>query len=379
VPQLDFVSQVEVVRTPRVVQLEGMFDVPPTQRSENRWSIHLPIDDDDDWRIGLIVGPSGSGKTTLARQAFGDNVCNGYDWPTDRSIVDGFPERLGIKEITALLSSVGFSSPPSWLRPFRCLSNGEQFRVTLARALADDRPVVVMDEFTSVVDRTVAQIGSAAVARAVRRTAGRRFVAVTCHYDVEEWLCPDWVVEMPGGEFARRSLRRPPITLTIRRVHRDAWRLFRRHHYLDTTLNVASYCFAAWFDDRPVTFAAVLHYPHPSRPGYRGHRTVCLPDYQGVGIGNAMSEFVASLFVATGKPYRSVTGNPAMIRHRCRSSLWKMIRKPSLNNGMMKNSPLPNIKKFSETGATNRYTASFEYVGPSRPDDARRFGLPVRE
>jgi hypothetical protein len=98
-----------------------------------------------------------------------------------------------------------------------------------------------------------------------------------------------------------------------------------------------------------------------------------------VGIGNAMSEFVASLFVATGKPYRSVTGNPAMIRHRCRSSLWKMIRKPSLNNGMMKNSPLPNIKKFSETGATNRYTASFEYVGPSRPDDARRFGLPVRE
>jgi hypothetical protein len=93
----------------------------------------------------------------------------------------------------------------------------------VARALCDPAPLVVIDEFTSVVDRTVAQIGSAAVAKAVRRTPGKQVVCVTCHYDVEEWLCPDWVVEMPTGNFARRSLQRPPIELEVARVHSSAW------------------------------------------------------------------------------------------------------------------------------------------------------------
>jgi hypothetical protein len=54
---------------------------------------------------------------------------------------------------------------------------------------------------------------------ATRRVSGKRVVCVTCHDDVEAWLCPDWVVEMPAGTFARKSLRRPPITLEVGRVH----------------------------------------------------------------------------------------------------------------------------------------------------------------
>lgn len=48
------------------------------------------------------------------------------------------PPLLGdrpIKEITGLFTAVGFSSPPSWARPYRVLSNGEQFRCDLAPAL----------------------------------------------------------------------------------------------------------------------------------------------------------------------------------------------------------------------------------------------------
>lgn len=66
---------------------------------------------------------------------------------------------MGIKDIVGLLSSVGFSSPPSWVRPFRVLSTGEQFRVTMARTLAEMPDLAVVDEFTSVVDRTVARPG----------------------------------------------------------------------------------------------------------------------------------------------------------------------------------------------------------------------------
>jgi hypothetical protein len=142
-------------------------------------------------------GPSGSGKSSVAGDLFGEAVVGAYGWPSDRSVVDGFPAGMGVKEITALLSSVRFSSPPAWLRPFGCLSTSEQFRATLARALGDDRRLTVFDEFTSVVDRTVAQVGSAAVAKA-RPTAGSQ----------------DDRGDLP---LRRRGLARPGLVLEISR------------------------------------------------------------------------------------------------------------------------------------------------------------------
>src|SRR6516162_2006265 len=149
-----------IVRTARVVQVEGLFDIPPTEKSRQEWDVHLPLEEKP-WNIGLIVGPSGSGKSTVAHALFGNrlDVQNSLPpWPDHQSLLDGFPPSMPIKEVVALLSSVGFSSPPAWLKPFHVLSTGEQFRVTLARllALGGEREtasgnLVVMDEFTSVV------------------------------------------------------------------------------------------------------------------------------------------------------------------------------------------------------------------------------------
>jgi ABC-type ATPase with predicted acetyltransferase domain len=197
---------VAVQRTARVAQLEGIFDLPPSQRSEQTWSLDLPLEERD-WNVGLVVGPSGTGKSTMLRELWGDRIASGYEWPNDRAIVDGFPAELGTREVVELLSSVGFSSPPAWLRPYSVLSNGEQFRAHVARALAEaGTELVVLDEFTSVVDRTVAQIGSAAIAKAVRRR-GAQIVAATCHYDVEDWLQPDWVFQPHVNAFTWRSVQ----------------------------------------------------------------------------------------------------------------------------------------------------------------------------
>lgn len=211
-----------VIRTPRVLQLEGLFDLPPSKRSDVTQDAILPLDQQP-WQIGLIVGPSGCGKSTLARELFGDRLISGYEWPADQSIVDAFPVGMPIADITGLLCSVGFSSPPSWLRPYRCLSNGEQFRVTLARALADPEPLIAIDEFTSVVDRTVAQIASHAVAKAVRKSKIRKFVAVSCHDDIIDWLQPDWIYQPALSSFQWRLVQsRPPVELEIVRCHRQA-------------------------------------------------------------------------------------------------------------------------------------------------------------
>ena len=347
-----------VRRSPRVLQIEGLFDLEPTTTTNLSWNVTLPLEERP-WHIGLIVGPSGCGKSTIARNLFGDALARQAalpPWPTDATLLDAFPAALSIKEITGLLSSVGFSSPPAWLRPFHVLSTGEQFRVGLARLLAEPGEPIVVDEYTSVVDRTVAQIGSAAVARAVR-ARGRRFVAVTCHEDVEQWLQPDWVFRPATESFDWRLLRRRPnIDLEIRRIGSSAWALFRRHHYLNHSLSPSAICFGAWWRGQLVAFSAWIS---AMRPGVRReHRTVTLPDYQGVGIGHALSGFCASLWKGLGLRATSTTTHPAFVAARQRSADWRMTRAPSLARGHDRR--LPKLRH-----ATTRLTAGFEYVGPA--------------
>ena len=368
-PRAHLVKSVDVQRTARVMQCEGIFDIPPVERSENTWEVNFELP--AEWNVGAIVGPSGSGKSTVAREFWQEHLVSEWAWDAGKSILDSFPKAMGIKDITGLLSSVGFSSPPSWLRPFHALSNGEQFRVNMARTLAEKPTLAVVDEFTSVVDRTVAQIGSAAIQKTVRRRK-QQFIAVSCHYDILDWLEPDWVYQPHTSELlVGRSLhQRPPITLEIRRVHYSAWELFRKHHYLDSGLNKSAACFVAFWQGIPVAFTAWLHFLHAKKRNCkRETRTVTLPDYQGVGIGNALSDYIASMWRGLGFSAISTTSSPSMINARNRSGNWKMTYAPQRHSAGGKY----KADAIGRTFATKRLTASFEYVGAPLPkDEARR-------
>jgi energy-coupling factor transporter ATP-binding protein EcfA2/GNAT superfamily N-acetyltransferase len=356
-----------LVESPRATQVRGMFDLAAQRSTRLQWQVTLPFDERP-WHIGLIAGPSGCGKSTIARHFWPNHIHREFTWPAGASILDGFPADLSIKDVTALLSAVGFSSPPAWLRPFGVLSTGQQFRVTLARLLAEAPELAVMDEYTSVVDRTVAQIGSAALAKVVRQR-GQRFVAVTCHEDVEAWLQPDWVYRPAENVLAWRCLqRRPPITLAIVRCRTSAWRLFAPHHYLSHHLHPGAVCFLASWRDRPVAFSAWLPFLGAGPPARREHRTVTLPDFQGVGIGNALSGTIAALWKALGYRALSTTTHPALMRARQKSPHWRMHRAPSLAAG-----PDGGLKKLRH--ATTRLTAGFEYVGPGLPGRLARLLL----
>lgn len=244
-PTVHIVREHTIKPSFRVDQVRGMFDYQAaTVRHE--WRSALTIDEKP-WQIGLIVGPSGSGKTTLAKEAFPDlRLHDRYDWPAHASFLDGFLDHLDTKEIVASLNAVGFSSPPSWLKPFSLLSNGQKFRAELARCLLETERGVIFDEFTSVVDRDVARIGCAAVEKAIRRKKGPPFVAVSCHYDIIDWLQPDWVFDVGAQRFEwRERRRRPEIRIAIHRATAEAWRLFREHHYLDHSIHKAAECYVA--------------------------------------------------------------------------------------------------------------------------------------
>ena len=187
-PTFDIVKQVKPKKTFRVASVIGKFDL----QSESIVEHFIGnIDVPKDWQIGLIVGKSGTGKTTIAKQLFPDSYVINYKYEAE-TILDDMPKSCSVEQITSAFNSVGFSSPPSWLKPYSVLSNGEKMRVDLARAILEDAEMFVFDEFTSVVDRNVAQIGSFAMQKAIRKTS-KRFIAVTCHFDVQDCLLPDWV------------------------------------------------------------------------------------------------------------------------------------------------------------------------------------------
>jgi len=340
-----------------VDQVRGMIDLDPQKIATETFDVEVP-DQDEDWSIGVIVGPSGSGKSTVARDIYGKNFVEGYRWDKKKSVVEQFG-KTSIKEISQALTAVGFSSPPSWIKPYHVLSGGERFRCDLARAMLANGSIVAFDEFTSVVDRTVAKIGSAAVAKSIRKgRVNKKFVAVGCHYDILDWLEPDWVLDMATGQLARGRLwQRPAIKLKIKPAHRSVWNLFRRHHYLDTNLMGSATSFVAYWEGEPVAFCSwVNRMACKSRKGdMRGHRTVVLPDFQGVGIGNKVSEACASIWPAIGGRAFSVTSHPGMIHYRNQSKNWKTIRCGMVN---------PPNKTLKGNNSIGRITATFRYIGP---------------
>ncbi|HEY3395220.1 MAG TPA: hypothetical protein VGK58_21140 [Lacipirellulaceae bacterium] len=372
----------------RVQQVAGMFGLPVAELATERFEVDVP-GAEESWQIGLIVGPSGSGKTTIACRAFGERLYAGAAWPSSRAVVDSFGS-LSIRQVLELFTAVGFSSPPSWLKPYGVLSGGERFRCDLARALAigltapgsaGGRPgkppaepgaIVVFDEFTSVVDRTVAKVCSAAIAKGIRRgSIPCRFVAVTCHYDVADWLEPDWVVDMARCELVRRTpgeaggcFRRPAIQLEIHRSDVAAWELFKRHHYLSGTLPRGARCYLTTWEGVPVNFCATV--PLVAKKNHRRFaRIVTLPDFQGIGIGMRAVSAIAELHRAEGHRVSVTSSHPALVRHCERSPLWRLV-------GIRKWDQPRRSALFSTYRATGRTVVSFEYRGERSEVGGRR-------
>lgn len=264
----------------RAARVKSLFNVEDGSRFE--LSVDLPIDDST-WGLGLIVGPSGSGKTSIGRGIFADDRTAAFDWPEREPIIDVIARDGSFDDATAALASVGLGSVPSWLRPYGVLSNGEKFRADLARIVCDRPAEVVIDEFTSVVDRQIAKVGALAFGKAWRRTGGRA-VLLSCHYDIIDWLDPDWVFDTATGEFTGRGLRRrPKIAVEIQETNWRWWPYFEPHHYLKLPHMIAATCYVAFVDSEPVAHLAVS-----TRPGLveaRACRLVVMPEWQGAGVG----------------------------------------------------------------------------------------------
>jgi ABC-type lipoprotein export system ATPase subunit len=358
--RIEFAVESPVSTSTRARQVSSMFDAPPETKSRIEWALDVDLDSAP-WNIGLVVGPSGSGKTTAMRHLWGEPKA--LEWGA-AGVVDDFAKGLSVEQIAGVCSAVGFNTIPAWMRPFAVLSNGEKFRVELARRMLEEGDPIVVDEFTSVVDRQVAQIGSHAVQKYVRKN-DRKFIAVGCHYDVIDWLQPDWVLDMATRQFSRRLLqRRPEIECVIGRLPYAAWQMFAPYHYMSAELHRSAKCFGLWANGKLAAFSAIIPCPVSSGPDkgkaiWRISRLVTLPDFQGLGLAFALTDALGAEYKAKGQRLRNYPAHPALVRAHDKSPRWALIRAPGQHS-------TKNTAGSTGTGKMGgRPCAIFEYVGPA--------------
>lgn len=362
-PHFDIVRSSTPKKSFRVASIMGSYDLQDNQIQEHFiGDIDLP----EKWQIGLIVGNSGTGKTTIAKELFPDAYFDKFEYTHD-NVLDDMPKSASCADITKMFSSVGFASVPSWLKPYAVLSNGEKMRVDLARCLLDDKDMFVFDEFTSVVDRNIAKVGAWATQKAIRKNGTKQFIAVSCHFDVEDWLLPDWVFDTNTMTFRLcegQKKNRPECRLEIFETKRKEffWNIFKKHQYLSHSHNNAARVFIATLNGNLCAFTSMLPFPHPKLKNYwKGHRTVVLPDFQGFGIGLTIRNFAADLMKSEGKEIVMTTSNPAMIASLKKSPLWITTRigRTSRGGTTGKIQNRCNVKSTS----CERITVSFKYIG----------------
>lgn len=174
------------------------------------------IDLDFDWNVGLIVGNSGTGKSTIAKELFGDKCINEYEY-NNNAIIDNFGDKK-IEDVIEILTKCGLASTTTWLKPYNVLSGGEKMRCDLARSILCGDELVVFDEFTSVVDRNIAKVSSYVVQKTIRKS-NKKFIAVGCHFDVEDWLMPDWIFNTNDMTFLKKKIQKDHLlTLKLENV-----------------------------------------------------------------------------------------------------------------------------------------------------------------
>lgn len=315
----------------RAVRAANSLDINTADKSVHE--LRVTADLASPYNVGLIVGSSGSGKTTLARSIWGD-----FSQRLDpaKAVIDQFPEGMSYDDCAQALNGIGLTSVPCWIKPAGVLSNGQRARAEAALALHDmGRDAIVLDEWTSVVDRNVAKVMSHCVQKYARRV-NRQTVLVACHYDIIDWLQPDWIIDCNSQTYTdRRSLpkvRSEQLQFEVREITSNAWKYFSKYHYLSSKLPGGKvYYYGLFRGDDQIGFLCFANYI-PIRPGsvpiYHSNRVVIHPDFAGMGLGLRFVNACAQHFRAkTDAEIRATFSSEPMYRARLNDkNNWRLLK-----------------------------------------------------
>lgn len=296
-------------------------------------SLKVSADLDGPFNVGLIVGASGSGKTTLARSI----APYDFEQPVlDLSlpVIDQFPDAMTYDQCAKMLTSVGLTAVPCWIRPAGTLSNGQRARAEVAIQLCQERDVLFIDEWTSVVDRTVAKVMSHSIQKTLRKT-GRRAVILSCHYDVIDWLEPDWIIDCNKQSFSDRRLERPgrqeQLAFDVRPCDPATWAAFSRYHYLSEKMPGGHVeTFGLYHGVEQIGFTCFANYV-PHKPGKQrimhSNRAVIHPDYVGLGLGMRLIDATSAVMTKRGFRVMAKFSSIPLLKARLKNPNWALMSK----------------------------------------------------
>ena len=298
----------------------------------------------------MITGASGSGKSTFSK-FFGKE--EELTWNNNKAIISNFEN---VDDAVLKLNAVGLNSIPTWCKPRNVLSVGEGFRADLARRIKSN---CVIDEFTSTVDRQIALSCSKSIGKFIRNNNLQKCVFVSCHKDFIDTLCPDYVIDLDDEcVYDTRGLLRRKFVLQVYKKSnkREIWNIFKRHHYLSADFNPACNLFVAYLENELVGMCAILPQPGVADgQAWRIHRLVVIPDYQGLGIGTKLLEYVCDLYKHYEKVVYLRTSHIKLITYMKHSNKW-------FGDGKLKFSVPEAGELAGRRIIADRKSASFKYV-----------------
>lgn len=160
--------------------------------------------------VVLLTGPSGAGKTTLlrllAKQRL-DGLSGDLGWPDNYrpGVFKSIRSKKALieiaggkdtKETLRLMGLVGLSDAFVYLKRFDELSNGQQYRVMLARLIASGCNVWLADEFCANLDVVTANVVANRMQRVARQVGATLVVASSQPESFTASLKPDRVVRL---------------------------------------------------------------------------------------------------------------------------------------------------------------------------------------
>lgn len=118
------------------------------------------------------------------------------------------------------------------------------------------------------------------------------------------------------------------------------WPYFAKHHYMSGDYNGHG-AVVCVLNGQLAAFTSYIAYPSPlPQPCKRGHRTVVLPDFQGLGLGPQVSEVMGRYMLLCGFRYFCKTSHYRLGEHRNQSPLWK----PTAQNMRTRDNPDKHLR-----------------------------------
>jgi GNAT superfamily N-acetyltransferase len=146
---------------------------------------------------------------------------------------------------------------------------------------------------------------------------------------------------MPVAEGGWVAMDQPTLTLDMAPCDPREWERFQAYHYKTSQLSSVATSFVLVAEVQlsrrgrqmsllrvPAAFIATI--PHSgkksataTKPPQRAHRTVVLPEWQGIGIGSRLSDAAAEWHTRQGSDYYGQTVHPRFGSYRDGSPLWR--------------------------------------------------------